>query len=54
MFGDKVFSLILEEAIALDDKYWYALNNRGVLLWKIGEKEAAVKDYEKVRELLSD
>ena len=42
------------KAIELDDKYWYALNNRGMLLWKIGEKDAAVKDYEKVRVLLSN
>jgi Flp pilus assembly protein TadD len=39
-------------ALTLDPSYWYAYNNRGLALWAMGDKAAARRDYEKVKELM--
>ena len=40
------------KAIAIDSQYWYAYNNRGMALWALGNKDAAVADYNIVRSLM--
>ncbi len=40
------------KAIELDPGYWYAYNHRGLARWSLGDRDAAVRDYEKVAQLM--
>ena len=38
-------------AIDLDPGFWLAFNHRGLALWALGEREAALRDYERMKGL---
>ncbi len=39
------------QAIDLDNQFWYAFSNRGMAYWSIGKKQEAYKDYETAKNL---